>query len=66
MKIHKRNLQVLTTDIFKVKNGIAPELMSNVFQVVKKPYDLRDPSILRKSAKEQKRCKMPVRLFLIS
>ena len=40
--------------------------MSNVFQVVKKPSDLRDRSILHKSTKEQERCKMPVRLFLIS
>ena len=46
MSIHKRNLQVLSTDIAKVKNGILPELMSDFFEFVKKPYSLRETSKL--------------------
>ena len=46
--IHQRNLQLLATEIFKFKNGIAPELMSDIFQFVKKPYNLRNRSILQR------------------
>ena len=30
-KIHQRNLQKLATEIFKVKQGIAPAIMNNIF-----------------------------------
>ena len=46
MSIHKRNLQVLSIDIAKVKNGIPPQLMSDFFEFVKKPYSLRETSKL--------------------
>ena len=31
--IHHRNLQKLVTEIFKVKNGLSPELINGFFQV---------------------------------
>ena len=30
VKIHVKNLQVLVTKMFKVKNGIAPKLISDI------------------------------------
>ena len=39
--IHIRNLQVLVTEMFKVKNGIAPEIMNNVFQITESNYNFR-------------------------
>ena len=44
--IHHRNLQKLVTEIFKVKNGLSPELM-NVFEFIEKPYSLRTTSHFR-------------------
>ena len=35
--IHQRNLQILATEIFKVKNSLAPEIMTEVFEI-KEPY----------------------------
>ena len=47
--IHQINLHLLSaTEIFKAKNGIAPELMSNICQFGKKPYDLRNARILNR------------------
>ena len=34
----------LVTEIFKFKNEIGPELMNNIFQYVKKLYNLRNTS----------------------
>ena len=39
VSIHQRNLQLLATKIFKIKNGIAPELMNDIFLFVKRPYN---------------------------
>ena len=39
---HQRNLQILATEIYKVKSGIAPEIMSEVFSIVDNPYNLRN------------------------
>ena len=47
MNIHHRNLQKLATEIFKVKNGLSPELMNDVFEVIEKPYSLRTTSHFR-------------------
>ena len=41
LTIHQRNPQKLVREIFKVKNGLAPELMNDVFKFVEKPYPLR-------------------------
>ena len=32
VKIHFRNLQVLVREMFKVKNGIVPEIISDIFK----------------------------------
>ena len=31
--LHQRNLQILATEIFKVKNSLAPEIMTEVFEI---------------------------------
>ena len=41
---HHRNLQKLVTELFKVKNGLSPELMNHVFEFIEKPYSLRTTS----------------------
>ena len=44
LNIHHRNLQKLVTEIFKVKKGLSPELMNDVFEFIEKPYSLRTTS----------------------
>ena len=39
--IHQRNLQVLATEIFKLKNGLAPEIMKEVFEMQNPAYNFR-------------------------
>ena len=39
--IHQRNIQILTTEIFKVKNSLAPEIMTEVFELKEPHYNLR-------------------------
>ena len=39
--VHHKNLQVLVTEIFKVKNNLAPDIMKNVFELKEPPYNLR-------------------------
>ena len=52
VSIHQRNLQLLATKIFLVKNRTTSELLKNFLQLFKKPYNLRNTSILhRKSTK---------------
>ena len=34
--VHQRNLRVLVTEIYKVKYGIAPEIMKDIFELQKK------------------------------
>ena len=38
--IHQRNLQILATETFKVKNSLAPEIMIEVFEIKKPHYNL--------------------------
>ena len=47
LNIHHRNLQKLVTEIFKVKNGLSPELMNDVFEFMEKPYSPRTTSHFR-------------------
>ena len=37
--IHQRNLQVLATEIFKLKNGLSPEIMKELFEMQNPSYD---------------------------
>ena len=41
MKLHQRNLQVLATEIFKLKNGLVPEIMKEVFEIQNHAYNFR-------------------------
>ena len=41
-RIHHRNLKKLATEIFKVKLGLAPEIMEKVFPIIENPYDVRN------------------------
>ena len=37
--IHHRNLQKLAAEIFKVKLGLAPEIVKNIFPIIENPYN---------------------------
>ena len=39
MTINQRNLQVLLTEIFKVKMDLAPEIMKNIFKIQNLSYN---------------------------
>ena len=39
--VHQKNLHVLVTEICKVKNGIAPEVMKDIFKIQNPSYNLR-------------------------
>ena len=41
LTIHQRNLQKLMIEIFKVKIGVAPDIMQNVFNIIETHYELR-------------------------
>ena len=41
VNIHQRNMQVLVTEIFKVKNNLLPEIMKQVFHFQEPYYNLR-------------------------
>ena len=41
-RIYHRNLQKLAIEIFKLKFGLAPEIMKNIFPVTENPYNLRN------------------------
>ena len=42
--MHHRNLQVLVTEMFKVKTGISPVIMDDIFQTREGIYGLRNMS----------------------
>ena len=52
-KIHQRNLQKLAIEIFKVKKGIAPAIMNNIFEFNDNPYSLRNDTAYFKSRNVQ-------------
>ena len=39
--VHQKKLQVLVIQIYKVKNGIAPELIKDIFKLQNPLYNLR-------------------------
>ena len=41
LHIHHRNLQKLVNEIFKVKNGLSPEFMNDIFEFIEKPNSLQ-------------------------
>ena len=48
VSIHRRNLQILKTEIYKVRNDLGPEIMKDIFHFVQKPYNLRNDSTLKR------------------
>ena len=44
VSIHHRNLQVLATEIFKIKNNIATKIINEIFQNMISSYNLRKNS----------------------
>ena len=50
VKIHQKNLQVLTEEICKVKNDLGPKTMADLFHFVGKPYNVRNNSIIQRQA----------------
>ena len=44
MTVHHKNLQALVTEIFKVKNDLAPDIMKDVSELKEPPYNLRSES----------------------
>ena len=40
MTVHHKNLQVLITETFKIKNDLAPDIMKDVFELKEPPYYL--------------------------
>ena len=48
VSIHYRNIQVLVTELFKVKNNVAPEIMKELFAPKMNHYDLRNNSSFKK------------------
>ena len=42
--VHHKNLQILVTEIFKVKNNLAHDIMKDVFELKEPPYNLRSES----------------------
>ena len=39
--MHQRNFHILETEIFKVKNSLTPEIMTEVFEIKEHNYNLR-------------------------
>ena len=42
VKVHDRNLQVLVTEIFKVKMGVSPVIMNEIFKIRNSNYKTRN------------------------
>ena len=47
LTIHHRNIQSLAIELFKVKNGIAPELMRKLFPLEEPAYNLRNKNVFK-------------------
>ena len=45
--IYHKNLQKIVTEILKVKNGLSPDLMNDVFVFIEKPDSLQTTSHFR-------------------
>ena len=47
ISIHQRHLQILATEIYKVRNDLGPQIMEDIFNFVQKPYNLSNDSTLQ-------------------
>ena len=50
VKIHRKDLQVLATEIYKVKNNLGPKIMVDIFHCKEEPYNRRNNSIIQRQA----------------
>ena len=41
VSIHHRNIQILATEMFKVRNGLSPKILNEIFIPTTQPYNLR-------------------------
>ena len=48
VSIQQRKLQILATEIYKVRSDLGPEIMKDIFHFVQKPYSLRNYSTLQR------------------
>ena len=48
VSIHHRNIQALATEMFKVKNNIAPEIMKELFAQKMSPFNLSNNNSFRR------------------
>ena len=48
VSIHQKNLQLLSTEIFKSKTGVSPELMNDIFHFEERPYNFRSDYTLER------------------
>ena len=48
VRVHKKNVQLLATEIFKSKTGVSAELMNDIFHFVERPYNLRSDYTLER------------------
>ena len=53
VKIYVRYLQVLLTEMFKVKNGIAPKIIDGISKLFNPTYNLRNKRILFQTMRER-------------
>ena len=44
VSLHQKNLQILATEIYKMRNDLGPETMKDIFHFVHKPCNLRNDS----------------------
>ena len=49
--VHSRNLQILATEMFKVRNGLGPEILNDVFQINVSLYNLRNSEFKTENVK---------------
>ena len=55
--IHSRNIQIILTEIFKIKSEAAPEILTEIFKFKDHSYDLRKKNCLeRRIIKSRKYC----------
>ena len=48
LTIHQRNLQKLVTELFKVKIGVAPEIMKDIFEINESRYNFRHDFLVKR------------------
>ena len=46
--VYERNIQILSTEVFKVKNGIVPEIVTEILKFKDNSYDLKKNSYIER------------------